>query len=176
MKTTILLILLTLSTTVYSQKEKLNLTNALVIGMLDKQDERFSLEVSITEFLAERGINAVPSINVLKQGSDLEELASDSLQQIVSKKGIDTYMLISVRGYDKRFKPSQQNDSLKMALSYGSLFSLFRDEVVNVSFEIFIYRNDVLVKSQLVRCGNVNSREKVLIRFKKKLDRKMKKW
>ncbi|MFT5580842.1 MAG: hypothetical protein ACI9G9_000080, partial [Psychromonas sp.] len=99
MKTTILLTLLTLSTTVYSQKEKLNLTNALVIGMLDKQDERFSLEVSITEFLAERGINAVPSINVLKQGSDLEELASDSLQQIVSKKGIDTYMLISVRGY-----------------------------------------------------------------------------
>jgi hypothetical protein len=156
--------------------QELNLTNCLIVGQLDKEGDRFSLEVSLTEFFAERGVKAVPSLNVLKQGSDIELLASDSLKQILAAKGVDTYMLVSVRGYDRRFKATDKREDLATALSYGTLFNLYRAEAVSVSFEFFIYRNGELVKSEIIKCGNVSSRETVLKRLSKKLDRKVKKW
>ncbi len=158
------------------KSEPFSLTNALIVGLLEKENERFSLEIALTEFFAERSVKAIPSLNILKQGSDQLLLATDSLRSQVRAKGIDTYMLVSVRGYDARFKKSEKNDDLKTALNYGTLFGLSRDEVTTVSFEFFFYRNDKLVKNQLIRVGNVNSNETVIKRLKKKLARKMKKW
>ena len=146
--------------------QDLNLTNCLIVGQLDKEGDRF----------AERGVKAVPSLNVLKQGSEIEMLASDSLKKVVAAKGIDTYMLVSVRGYDRRFKSTEKREDMATALSYGTLFNLYRAEAVSVSFEFFIYRNGELVKSEIIKCGNVSSRETVLKRLSKKLTRKVKKW
>ncbi|MGJ8661491.1 MAG: hypothetical protein ACSHXL_05610 [Bacteroidota bacterium] len=177
MKNLILITALLLSTFSFGQKnQKLNLTNALIVGQMDKEDERFMLEIALTEFFAERKVNAVPSINVLKQGADPSKLVTPELRQTVKDLGIDTYMLVSVRGYDSRFRKTNKNDSLAVALDYGTLFSLYRAELTSITFEFFIYRNDVMVKTALVRCGNISSKEVVLKRLKKKLARKYKKW
>lgn len=177
MKTIFALLLVFLQMSVFAQKKtSINLTNALIVGQFDKEEDRFNAEVSLTEFFVENGVKAVPSLNVLKQGSEIEELSSDSLRKVVSNKGIDTYILVSVRGYDRRFKPTSKIDDFPTALRYGTLFSLYRAESVSVTFEFFIYRNNELVKSELIKCGNVSSKETVLKRLKKKLNRKMKKW
>jgi hypothetical protein len=176
MKQFILIALLFFTSFSFAQKEKLHLTNALIVGQMDKEDERFMLEIALTEFFAENKVKAVPSINVLKQGAKPEELATPEMKLEVAAKGLDTYMLVSVRGYDSRFRKTNKNDSLSIALDYGTLFSLYRAEATSVTFEFFIYRNDVMVKSALIRCGNVSSKETVLKRLKKKLARKYKKW
>jgi len=168
--------LLFLCSAAYGLAQDLNLTNALIVGQLSKEEERYSLEITLAEFFGERGIKALPSLNVLKQGAELTDLAEDSLQKLVAEKGIDTYILVSVRGYDRRFKPTEKKEDLKTALGYGTLFSLYREDVVSVSFEFFIYRNNELVAIKIVKCGNISSRETVLKRLRKKLDRKLKKW
>ncbi len=176
MKIVIAVALVFVSLTSIGQKQSFTLTNALIVGQMDKEDERYFLEIALTEFLTERGVNAVPSLNVLKQGSDLSLLATDSLMQVVKAKGLDTYMLVSVRGFDSRFKVSEKNDGFAAALDYGTLFNLYREEIANVSIEFFFYRNNTLVKKQLIRVGNIDSKESVVKRLKKKLARKMKKW
>ena len=104
MKNFALLILLFLAVNVNAQKESIQLKNALVVGQLDKEEDRYSLEINLTELLTDAGIKAVPSLNILKLGEDASILATDSIQKIVAAKGIDTYVLVSVRGYDKKFK------------------------------------------------------------------------
>lgn len=176
MKKLLVFTLILLSFQATAQKNRFSLTNALIVGQMDKEDERYFLEIALTEFFAKRGVKSVPSLNILKQGSDQELLLTDSLKTIVSAKGIDTYLLVSVRGYDSRFKTSEQRNDFKTALAYGTLFGLYRDEVTNVTFELFFYRNNEMVKTQMIRVGNVNSKESVVKRLKKKLARKMKKW
>ena len=44
-------------------------------------------------------------------------LTNDSVQKIITSKGIDTYMTVSVRGYDKRFKLAENSDNLDLALN-----------------------------------------------------------
>lgn len=168
---------LTLNVLGIAQMKNLDLTNALVVGQLDKPEDRYSLESLFTEILVEGGVKAMPALNVLRMGSDPIALASDSVQQKLKLKGIDTYVLVSVRGYDKRYKRAQSKDSLKTTLSLGHLFPIYRDEVVSVSFEFMFYRNGELVAADLIRCGNVSSRDTVLKRFRKKTSRRLvRKW
>jgi hypothetical protein len=176
MKNLILIAAVLLSSLSFGQKNQLNLTNVLIVGQMEQEDERFMLEIALTEFFAERNIKAVPSINILKQGADPSLLLTPELRADVKGKGLDTYMLVSVRGYDSRFKKTNKNDSLSVALDYGTLFALYRAEITSITFEFFIYRNDVMVKTALVRCGNISSKETVLKRLKKKLARKVKRW
>lgn len=167
MKKLILLVAFFSATVTFAQKTDFNLTNALVIGQLDKEEDRYSIEINVTELLTDAGIKAVPSLNVMKLGSDASNLASDSLQKIVAAKGIDTYVLVSVRGYDRRFKRSERKDDLATALNSGNLFPIFRDEVVSVSFEFLFYRNGQYLGSDVVKCGNVSDRDSVIKRFRK---------
>lgn len=178
MKKQILLILCILTCLVgFSQrKSSINLTNAIVIGQFDKEDDRYNLEVALTEFFVEKGIKAVPSLNLLKQGAELTLLLSDTLQTAIQAKGMDTYVLCTVRGYDRKYKPTTKQDDLKTVLSFASLFSIYREEVISVTFEFLIYRNNQLILTDLVRCGNVSSKEKVLIRLKKKMEKRIAKW
>ena len=37
--------------------------------------------------LAEAGVKAIPSLNILKVGGDIKELSKDSLQKIIASKG-----------------------------------------------------------------------------------------
>jgi hypothetical protein len=177
MKHILILFLLFQSGVFFAQKSGgIQLQNVLIVGQLDNESERFSLEVMLTQFFTERGVKSVPSMNVLKQGSDISLLGEDSLKKVVTDKGLDTYMLVSVRGYDRRFKRAENRDDFKTALDYGTLFSLYRPEAVSVTFEIFLYRNETLIKTVLVKCGNVSSRESVLKRLDKKLDKAVKRW
>jgi hypothetical protein len=158
---------------VFAQVENLKLKNALVIAQLDQEEDRFSIEINLTELLSTAGIKAVPSLNILKMGNDAVILASDSIQEMARSMGVDTYMLVSVRGYDKKFKPSSCKDDLQQALSVGNLFPMYRDEIVSVSFEFIFYRNGQCVGSDIVKCGNVSDRESVLKKFRKQITKKI---
>ena len=159
-----------------SQTKGLKLKNALVIGQLEKADDRYSVEIALTEILANAGVKAIPSLNVLKYGNEIQLLASDSLQKIVATKGVDTYVTVSVRGYDRRFKRAEVHDNFKTALATGHLFSLYRDELVSISFEFTFYREGQFMGTDIVKCGNIGSRDDVIKRFKKKVAKRVKKW
>jgi hypothetical protein len=172
-----LLLIFLSATTVFGQLDQLNLTNALVIGQLDKPEDRFSIEINLTELLTSNGVKAIPSLNVLKLGSDPELLATDSMQTIMTAKGIDTYVLVFVRGYDKKFKPTMLKDDFLTVLNTGSLFPIYREEVTSVSFEFLFYRNGAMVASDIVKCGSVSSRDAVVKKLRKGVEKRIiKKW
>ena len=161
----------------FGQVNDLHLTNALVVGQLDKSEDRYTIEINLTELLTDAGIKAIPSLNMMKLGSDASLLANDSIQKVIAAKGIDTYVIVSVRGFDRNFKPTKRSDDLNSALGAGSLFPIYREEVVSVSFEFLFYRNGQFVGSDIVKCGNVSERDTVIKRFRKKLSKMIvKKW
>ncbi len=165
--------------TVFGQtkKQPLNLTNAVVVGQLDNPEDRYSLEINLTQVLVDNGIKAIPSLNIMKMGGDPQVLDSDSLRTELKNKGIDTYLLATVRGYDRKFKKSTKNDDFKTALSVGSLFDLYREDIVSISFEFKFYRNGEFVYGEIVKCGNISDRATVLKRFVKKVNKRVaKKW
>ena len=160
----------------FSQTKDLHLKNVLIIGQLDKADDRYSVEIALTEILSNAGIKALPSLNILKVGSEIKQLTNDSIQKIVASKGVDTYMTVSVRGYDKKFKLAQVHDNLETSLNTGHLFSLYRDEIVSISFEFTFFREGQFMGTDIIKCGNVSSRETVLKRFRKKTTKRVNKW
>jgi hypothetical protein len=176
MKYIFFFLILSFSQLYKAQTKNLNLKNALVIGQLDRSEDRYSIEIALTELLADAGVKALPSLNILKVGADVYHLENDSIQNIVTSKGLDTYLTVSVRGYDKRFKLAENRDDFKTAVNVNHLFPLYKDEVITVSFEFTFYRNGNFVGTDIVRCGNVDSRETVLKRFKKKTAKRIKKW
>lgn len=157
----------------FSQTKNLKLKNALVIGQLDKSEDRFTMEINFTELLASNGIKAMSSLNVLKEGTNISVLASDSIQKIMQTKGIDTYVLVSVRGYDRKFKPAKNHDTLAVEITNGHLFPLYRDEITSISFEFNFYRNGKYVGYDLIKMGGIGSREAVLKKFRKKINKRI---
>ena len=154
----------------------LNLRNALVVGQLDRSEDRYTMEINFSELLADNGIRTLASLNVLKQGTEPEVLASDSVQLVLKEKGIDTYVLVSVRGYDRKFKPSVQHQPLAEELATGHAFPLYRDEIVSITFEFRFYRNGQFVAYDIVKIGNVGSRDSVLKKFRKKIGKRILAW
>ena len=159
-----------------SQTDKIHLTNAMVVGQMDKAEDRYTLEINLTELLSESGITALPSLNMLKTGSDPVLLSSDSIQNILKQKGIDTYVLVSIRGYDKNFKRSQGKQSLYDALGSGNLFPIYREDVTSVTFEFLFFRGGNFVASDLLKCGNVSNKDSVIKRFRKHMEKKIQTW
>lgn len=158
-------------------QQKLQLKNALVVAQLDNPEDRYSLEINLTELLVDRGVKAEPSLNYMKVGEDSGILGTDSVLAIMKTKGIDTYCLVSIRGYDKKFKRTQRKDDLNTALEVGSLFDLYRADIVSISFEFKFYRNGEFAYTDIVKCGNVGDRPTVLKRFRKKVGKRIfKKW
>jgi hypothetical protein len=149
--------------------QSLKLTNAIVIGQFDKIEDRYAVEVNLTELLINSGIKAAPSINILKQGESAFDLATDSIRQLIQSKGFDTYLIVTVRGYDRKFKPSEAKVTLIEMLNMASLYHIFRDEVSSVSFEFTFFRNDKVVHRDVIRCSNVSNRDSVIKRLRKKL-------
>ncbi len=159
-----------------AQTKNLNLKNGLVIGQLDRSEDRYSVEIALTELLSQNGVKAIPSLNILKVGADVYHLENDSIIQLVNQKGIDTYITISVRGYDKRYKLAKNHSNFKTAVRESHLFPLYKDEILSISFEFTFYRNGQFVATDIIRCGNISSREDVLKQLKKKLKRRITKW
>lgn len=169
--------LLILAPLTQAQKQSLNLKNALVVGQFDKPEDRYSMEINFTDMLVQRGVKAIPSLNILKLGEDPQHLTNDSIQSMLQEKGIDTYVVVSVRGYDRRFKASENQPSLSEALGQASLFSLYKEEIVSISFDFKFFRDGKCVYNEIVKCGNVGDRDTVIKRFRKKVGKKLdKKW
>lgn len=177
MKNTFFFLLLFVSTFTFGQISNLQLKNVVVVGQLDRPEDRYTIEVNVTEQFTEAGIKAIPSLNLLKQGSDEVLLAGDSLKAVVASKGFDTYALVSIRGYDRKFKATERHDDFATALGVGNLFPIYRDEVASVSFEFLFYRNGQLIGSDILKCGNVSDKDSVIKKFRKVLAKHIqKKW
>lgn len=178
MKFTLLIIALIITSFGIAQKkDQLNLTNVMVVAQIDNPEDRYSVEINLTQMFKAVGINAVPSMNIVKMGQDATIVASDSVQQLMKDKGIDTYVLVSVRGYDRNFKISNNQPELKEALEAGSLVDLYQTDIVSISFEFKFYREGKFVQGKIVKCGNVSDRASVLKRFRNKLEKLIsKKW
>lgn len=177
MKNALFFTLLLISTLGHGQLSNLHLKNVVVVGQLDRAEDRYTIEVNVTEQFADAGIKAIPSLNLLKQGSDDVLLAGDSLKAIVTGKGYDTYVLVSIRGYDRKFKATERNDDFATALGVGNLFPIYRDEVASVSFEFLFYRNGQMVGSDILKCGNVSDKDSVIKKFRKVLAKRIQqKW
>lgn len=158
-----------------AQTDTLNLRNALVVSNIDSQEDRFTLEVAISEMLSAQGIKNGVSLNMLKQGGDPQVLMTDSLTNILNGKGINTLMLVSIRGYDKRFRPTEKQYSLAEDLSSSNLFTLYKEDIVSVTLEFHFYRNGKLVGSDLLKIGGISSREGVMKKLRKKLPKRIRK-
>ncbi|AEA43593.1 hypothetical protein [Fluviicola taffensis] len=157
------------------KNQPLKLNNALVVSHLDKQADQFSLEIAVSVVLSQAKVNNTVSLNVLKAGGDPQVLMTDSLTQILQAKGINTLMLVSVRGFDNRFRPSSGNITLAEDLAADNLFPIYKDDITSVTFEFHFYRDGKLVYTDLLRIGGINSRDKVLRKLRKKLAKKVKK-
>jgi hypothetical protein len=174
MRTIIILFLLfSISNVAFSQGLKLK--NALVIGQFDKPEDRYAIEVNVTELLNNMGIKASPSLNLLKQGTSAVNLVTDSIKQVIAAKGFDTYLIVNVRGYDRKFKPSVTKLTLEEALNMASIYHIYRDEATSVSFEFTFFRNNEVVYRDVLRCGNVSNRDSVIKKFRKKLPKQVQK-
>jgi hypothetical protein len=156
-----------------AQKE----SKTLVIGQFDKPDERYAIEVAITDLFTKNGVSAVPSLNVIKQGADPSILALDSIQRVLKQAGIDRIAIVNVRGYDRRFKISDKETSLKETLGRTSIYHIYREEATSVSFEFTFYKENKMVFRDILKCGNVSDRDSVIKRIRKKLPKRIaKKW
>jgi hypothetical protein len=102
-------------------------------------------------------------------------LATDSIKALVRAKGFDTYIIVKVIGYDKRFKVSERKITFEEALGFGSLFHLYRDEAESISFEFSFFRNDQVVYREVIRCLSIADRNSVLKKFRKKLTKRVSK-
>lgn len=156
-------------------KTSISLSNTLVIGQMDTPSDRYSIEITLTEMLTNYGVKAVPSLNVLKLGSDARALATDSIQSIVAAKGVDTYCIVSIRGFDRKYSIANIADDFETSLDQASFFELYRADAVSISFQFKFFRGNTCVHSEIVKCGNIGSRETVLKRFRKKVGKRIKK-
>ncbi len=170
----VILLIIGFSNSIQAQDE-LNLKNALVIAQQDEQSDRFSLEVAVLQLLNDYGVKTKASLNVLKQGGTADVLLTDSLQTKLKEEGIDTYMLISVRGYDKRFRPSDKINSLQEEIEAGHLFPLYRESATSVTFTVTFYREGKPVHYELIKTGTVGSKDAVIKKLMKKMERSLRK-
>lgn len=171
----IFILFFTLNSVAQNTAGEFKLTNVVVVAQQDKPEDRYSLEINVLQLLASRGIKTKASLNLVKQGGSPLILSDNSNQIIALDEGFDTYMLISVRGYDKKFKPSENLLPMGDELNAGHLFPLFRDDVTSVTFSVTFYRNNKPVHYTLIKTGNVGSRDAVLKKFLKKIDKRLQK-
>lgn len=172
----VLSLLMLVGYSVFSQNKHIKLNNGLLVAQLDRPEEKFSLEINLAELFSSEGVNIIPSLNILKQGEIASVLASDSIVRLLSTKQIDTYILVSVRGFDKSFQPSTHFESLPNELASSHLFPLYRDEIMSITFEFTFYRNGQVVANELLRLKNVDSKDKVMKKLRKKLPKLISKW
>jgi hypothetical protein len=168
-------LLVLISTFSKAQENQLRLNNVLIVGQQDELADKYSLELAVLDIMKSNNIKTKSSLNVLKQGEDPVVLSNESMQKTLMEEGIDTYMLISVRGYDKRFNASTNLQPLKDELSAGHLFSVWREGASSVTFSITFYRNNTPVHNELIRIKSTNSKGSVLKKLSKVLDKRINK-
>jgi len=172
----VFVLLLSSYTLVGQQTAPFQLTNAFIVAQLDRPEEKFSLEINLAELFSEQDIKVFPSLNILKQGQNPTVLASDSVTSILKNKQLDTYVLVSVRGYDRNYRKKSKQTSLVEELSSSHLFPIYRDDIVSLTFEFLFYQNGTQVYSDLLKIKNINNKDSVLKKLHKKLPKLIHKW
>lgn len=174
-KTAILILLFLTQNTVFAQIENLDLKNVLVVGLLDKAEDRFTLEVNMTEILANQGIKSMASLNAMKQGSAISMIASDSIKAALKAKGFDTYVLVAVRGYDTKFKKATIFNPLNSELEIGHSFPLYREGITSITLEFNFYRDGKHVAYDLIKLPGTSNRDQVIKKMRKKMPKRINK-
>lgn len=158
----------------YAQKVRpLASKNVLVIAKQNELSDRYSLEVGLMQLFSAYKLKTKASLNVVKQGGNPDVLMSDSVRTQLSEEGIDTYLVVSIRGYNNRYKQSGDIPSLEQELDAGHLFSLYRDGISNVTFTFTFYKDMQPIHTELVRTGSVGSKEVVMQKLLKKVEKRL---
>ena len=126
MKYSFLLFLVLFSKCLIAQNLKLN--NAVIIAQFEKEEDRYAMQAMLSELFKANQVKVLPVMNVLKQGEDIQHLLNDSIQAVVHQKGFDTYLVVNVRGYDRKFKVSEDTQTLAEMLETTSIYHIYRDE------------------------------------------------
>jgi hypothetical protein len=164
-------LLLISSTTAFGQ---VLLENVVVVAQQNNTADRFNLELAVMDLLRKYEVNARSAISVVKEGQGPNSLANDSIQKRLSGDGFNMFMLISVRGYDKRFSPPSNRFTLNEELLGGHLYAYHREKISSVTFTISFFRNGHPVHSELIRVKKTKSPEKILKSLIKKMERRLK--
>jgi len=82
-----------------------NMKGAMLLVKNDNAQERFSVEANLGKILATYNMPLLLSINLINQGAPLKELAGARVQNEMSARGINSVIVVSIRGFDQRFKP-----------------------------------------------------------------------
>lgn len=155
--------------------EDLNLKNVLVVGQQDELSDQYTLEVGLLQLFNQYGIKSKASLNVVKQRGSDTTLVQDSIRKALEEEGFDTYLLVSIRGYNNRFRPSENIKSIKEELSAGHLYPLYRESAANVTFTFTFYRDMKPVHYEMIRTGTVGSKDAVIKKLLKKVEKRLKK-
>lgn len=163
--------------TAFGQLRDLNLTNALVVSHIKNPEDRFSLEVALAETLAQNGIKNNVSLNMVKTGGDSKIIMNDSVIKKLASQGINTVIVVSVRGYDRNYAITNRSLTLAEDLAADNLFTLYKEDIVSISFEFHFYREGKMVGADIIKIGSISSRDGVLKKLRKKLNKRIiKKW
>lgn len=173
MKQVLVCLLLFIGSYSFSQLENLNLTNCVVVGQFDKPEDRFTVESTLSSILKTHGVNTTPSLNYVKVGEDATVLVSDSIQSILAEKGFDTYVIASVRGYDRKYKSKLTEESFETCLGQGTLREIYRSAAVSVTFEFAFFRNGKMLAIDQIKCSNISDRETTMKRFVNKIEKRI---
>jgi hypothetical protein len=183
MKTTSILITLCvfLTSSAIAQKVKHpkinNLKGALILVKNDKPQERFSMEANLGKLFSSYGMPILLSVNLIKEGASLSELAETKIQAEMNARNINSVLVISVRGFDTRFKPRTKIPAtLEEMLKEGNLNPISVDEASSVTIEFFQYVNGKFYGYHMQRLGGASSRPKVYSRLQKRLDKLVPRW
>ena len=181
MKYSILLVSCLLSFLMFGQKTKTpeirGVEGLLIVGKIDKPEDRYAIEVNLTKFLNQNGMKVFPSLNFSKVGNSVEDLSSDSLQRITKEKGIKGFLLVSVRGFDRTFKPREHFPlTLTDALEEGHLYPVFQEDISSITFEFLYYEDGKFIGYDIIKLTGTSTRTQVFEKLQKKLGKRMEKW
>lgn len=155
--------------------EPLNLKNVLIVGQQDDMSDRYILEVGLLQLFTDYNIKSKASLNVVKQKGTDDILLNDSIYQQLKNEGYDTYLLVSIRGYNKRFKLSDEASPIEDEINAGHLYPLYRESASTVTFSFTFYRDMKPVHFELIKTGTVGSKDAVMKKLLKKVERRLEK-
>ena len=154
-----------------------NLKGAMILVKNDKPEERFSMEANLGKLFSTFGMPLLLSINLIKEGAPLSELGETKIQAELNAKGINSVLVISVRGFDTSFKPRTKIPlTLAEMLQEGNLNPISLDEASSVTIEFFQYINGKFNGYHIQRLGGASSRSKVYNKLQKRLEKLVPRW
>jgi hypothetical protein len=154
-----------------------NMRGMMLLVKNDNAQERFSIEANLGKIFASFQMPLLLSINLINQGSPLKELAEARVQNELSARGINSVIVVSIRGFDQRFKPRTKiPEKLIDILEEGNLYPISQEDASSVTVEFFQYIGGNFNGYHMMRIGGASDRTKVYNRILKRLNRLVPRW